>query len=273
MSSGPQGSNNSITGLRSLYRKISPSTTASMSSAAPKSKRNKTSSASTSVKFTTEGFTNNPLPLPAPTQADALSGERRGSRAGAQSCTEGSEPDDGGLFGSDAESSEEDSELESEEAEDRECGEFDRKEGESGRKPDEVWIEQAKEDDVSEVEEQDSDEYSQESLSPSEIHLVAHAAISTLGSALGTIQELSETPQSTAAAVEARSQWLGPKHPRYDILERRCNKGTLEPDEIEKLVDMVNADMLLAEKIRKSVNDEMEVAVRLGSFVTGLLGQ
>lgn len=149
--------------------------------------------------------------------------------------------------------------------------ESDQKEGESGRKSDEALIEHEQEDDISEAEEQSGDEDTQESLSASETHPIVRAAVTTLESAIDTVQELSETPQSTGAAVDARSEWLGPNHPRYDILERRHNEGTLEPDDIEKLVDMVNSDMLLAEKIRRSINDEMEVAVRVSSFVTGLL--
>ncbi|KAG8938086.1 hypothetical protein FRC00_005347 [Tulasnella sp. 408] len=248
---------------------ISPSTTASTSSVAPQSKRNKTSSSSTSVKFAAEGFENSPA-LQAPAQVGVLSKEAPESRDGAQDLTEASEPNPGEVSGSEDESSEEDSEFESDESEGRECGEFDGKEGENGRKPEEAWIE--KDDDLSEAEQQDSDEESQESLTPSETQLVVRAGITTLRSASSTVQKLSETPQSTAAAVEARSEWLGPKHPRYDILERRYNEGTLEPDAIEKLVDMVNSDMLLAEKIRRSINDEMDIAVSVSSFVTGLLG-
>lgn len=212
---------------------------------------------------------NSPI-LPAPGQANVPSGETRERLDGAQSITEVSAPNDGEVFGSEDEGSEEDSDSESDESEDRERGELDRKEGESRMKSNEASIEQ--EGDVSEAGEQDSDEGSQESLTPSETQLVIRDAITTLRSASATVQRLSETPQSTTAAVEARSEWLGPKHPPYDLLERRYNERALEPDDIEKLVDMINSDMLLAEKIRRSLNEEIDVAVRVSNFMTDLLG-
>ncbi|KIO21792.1 hypothetical protein M407DRAFT_217584 [Tulasnella calospora MUT 4182] len=236
---------------------------------APKAKRNKTSSTSIPVKSPAEVSEGDSTPG----QAAVLSGERRERlEDGKNLVDEASKLSDEEIFGTDDGSSEEGSELESEGSQAREWGGFAQKEGESGSRPEETWSEGRKERALEEDGE-DSASGSYKNLSLSQTQLVLSAAISVLGSALGKVQELSVSPESTRAAVQARSEWMGPKHPRYDILERKYNEGGLETDEIGKLVEMFKADMLLAEKIRRGVNDEVEVAASVFSIVTGLLGE
>ncbi|KAG8926347.1 hypothetical protein FRC01_008971 [Tulasnella sp. 417] len=264
-STAPTGSIKLISGLKRIVRKVSPSTISSTSSASPKAKRKKTS---TSVDSAIEDSSGGPT-LP---QAVLLLGEKRETVGkGEDSDDEESELDEEGVFGTDEGSSDDGSEVGSEESEGRATAEPSQKEIESKSRPDESRSEEGSSNHTSD--EGDPNEDGEEPISLSQTHLALSAAISALGSAVGKVQELSVSPESTRAAVEARSEWEGSNHPRYDIFERKYDQGKLESDDIKKLVEMFEADMILAEKIRRAVEDEVEVATRVSSLVTGLLDQ
>lgn len=95
-----------------------------------------------------------------------------------------------------------------------------------------------------------------------------------LGTGITTLQSLitgahlvNKDPESTDNAIEARSEWSGENHSRYDTLERNYNQDGLETDDVEKLMSILKEDLALAEKIRIAIQDEKAAAARVWDFM------